>query len=326
MATDGGSGQVQRFQVLTQDEAETEDFIRQLYIGNRTRFHGGQDSARFRATVATTSEIAAGDLRSTVDYSANSDPFDHFLSIAVSGGRVQIDVGRDETIVLAGETAFYPLGVPLHATAIDVDVRTLRLPLDRLAAVAEEIAGIAGADLRFEAITPVSAALGRHWSSLVNLVSDVLLADDSAAASPLLGAELIRTAAVTALHTFPNTALTLSYQPGPGWVAPAAVRRAAAFIDAFADQPLTPDQIAVVAGVTGRALEFGFRAYYGTSPSGYLRRIRLERAHAQLQAAQPGDGTTVQAVARQWGWVSPARFAAAYRQRFGVPPGRTLRS
>ena len=48
------------------------------------------------------------------------------------------------------------------------------------------------------AMTPVSAAMGRCWSSTVNLVSDMLLADDSLAANPLVAGELIRIAAVTA--------------------------------------------------------------------------------------------------------------------------------
>jgi AraC-like DNA-binding protein len=59
---------------------------------------------------------------------------------------------------------------------------------------------------------------------------------------------------------------------------------------------------------------------------GYLRQVRLERAYAQLQAADPAGGSTVAAVARRWGWANPAHFAAAYRQRFGVPPSHTLRT
>jgi transcriptional regulator GlxA family with amidase domain len=159
----------------------------------------------------------------------------------------------------------------------------------------------------------------------MNLLSDTLLADDSPAANPLLAAELIHSAAVTALRTFPITAMTAAYRPEPGWVAPASVRRAAGYIEAFADRPLTVDQIAAAAGVSTRTLEYGFRHAYGTSPSGYLRWVRLERAHAQLQAAERGDGTTVKGVALTWGWASPAQFAAAYWQRFGFPPGRTLR-
>jgi transcriptional regulator GlxA family with amidase domain len=126
--------------------------------------------------------------------------------------------------------------------------------------------------------------------------------------------------------TFPNITMTVPYLPGPGWVAPAAVSRAAAFIEAHASQPVTLDQIAAAAGVSGRTLQYAFRRHFGTTPTGYLRRIRLERAHAELGDADPAAGITVGAVGRRWGWASPSQFTAAYQRRFGVLPSHTLRS
>jgi transcriptional regulator GlxA family with amidase domain len=108
-------------------------------------------------------------------------------------------------------------------------------------------------------------------------------------------------------------------------VAPAAVRRAAAFIHAHADQPLTLGEIAAAAGVSGRALQYSFRRYFDTTPIGYLRRVRLERADTELRAADSASGVTVAAVARRWGWVTASQFTQAYRQRFGVLPSHTLR-
>ena len=326
MATDSATRPVRRVQFSTGDEAETEEFIRQIYIGNRTRFLAGRDDARFSATVADADGIAADHVRTTVDYAAATDPFSYFFFLAVYRGHLRITSGRDETIVSAGETTFYPLNVPLDVGVFGACSQILRLPTARLGAVAEETAGIAAADLRFGSITPVSAAMGRHWSALIDLASKMLLDENSPAAHPLLAEELTRTAAITALHTFPNTALTVAYQPGPGWVAPATVRRAAAFIQSHADQPVTVDQIAAAAGVSARALQYAFRRHYGTTPTGYLRRIRLELAEQDLRAAQPGSGLTVAAVAHRWGWTSPSQFTAASRRRFGVQPSRTLRS
>ena len=317
---------VRRFEVSTRDELEAEEFVRQMYVGNRMRFHGSHEGARFSATAAEAGGIAVDRIRATVHYSARCDPFDYFFSLDVTRGRVQVRTGRDETIVPAGEAAFYPLGMPLDVDTVDLGVRILRLPLARLEAAAEETAGIAAADLRFESVTPVSAAMGRHWSALVTLACDTLLADNSPAAHPVLAEELARTAAVTALHTFPNTALTVGYEPGPGWVAPRSVRRAAGFIHAHADQPLTMETIAAAAGTGARALQYAFRRYYGITPTGYLRRVRLERADAELRDADPASGLTVAAVACRWGWSKPGQFAAAYRQRFGVLPSHTLRA
>jgi transcriptional regulator GlxA family with amidase domain len=113
---------------------------------------------------------------------------------------------------------------------------------------------------------------------------------------------------------------------GPGQVAPSALRRAVAFIDAHATEPVTLTQMAEAAGVTGRALQLAFLRHYDTTPTGYLRRVRLERAHRELRDADPSDGTTVAAIARRWGWANPSHFTVAYREAFGQYPRHTLRT
>jgi AraC-like DNA-binding protein len=50
----------------------------------------------------------------------------------------------------------------------------------------------------------------------------------------------------------------------------------------------------------------------------HLRQLRLAGAHADLIAANPGD-TTATAIAR-WGFTHYGRFAATYRDRYGVAP------
>ena len=104
----------------------------------------------------------------------------------------------------------------------------------------------------------------------------------------------------------------------------APARRAAAFIEAHADQPVTMAEIAAAAGVTARALQYAFRRHYGTTPTGYLRQVRLDRAHQELRTADPAAGLTVQKVARRWGWSDSSKFTAAYQQQYGQVPSRTL--
>jgi AraC-like DNA-binding protein len=128
------------------------------------------------------------------------------------------------------------------------------------------------------------------------------------------------------LNSFPNSAMTIPYLPGPGWVQPASVRLAAEFIEAHAGQPVTTGQIAATAGVTSRALHHAFRRYFGTTPAGYLQRVRLEHARQELASADSASGLTVAGVARRWGWTSQRAFSVAYRQRFGVAPSHTLRT
>jgi AraC-like DNA-binding protein len=136
--------------------------------------------------------------------------------------------------------------------------------------------------------------------------------------------ELTRMAATVMLETFPNTTMTPRYAGGPGWAPPAAVRRAAAFIEAYPERPLTLADIAAAAGVNGRALQSAFRRYYDITPVGYLRQARLERAYSELRNAAAAAGVTVAAVSRRWGWTSLSQFEAAYQRRFGESPCRTL--
>jgi transcriptional regulator GlxA family with amidase domain len=82
--------------------------------------------------------------------------------------------------------------------------------------------------------------------------------------------------------------------------------------------------IAANAHVTIRAVQLAFRRHLDTTPMAYLRRVRLDHAHHDLSAAGPED-KTVAAVAHRWGFTSSSRFAAYYRQAFGVHPSQTLR-
>ncbi|MFB9895286.1 helix-turn-helix domain-containing protein [Planobispora takensis] len=45
-------------------------------------------------------------------------------------------------------------------------------------------------------------------------------------------------------------------------------------------------------GTSPRAVQYAFRRHLGTTPTGYLRRARPERAHRDLQAAGPATGRT----------------------------------
>jgi transcriptional regulator GlxA family with amidase domain len=73
-------------------------------------------------------------------------------------------------------------------------------------------------------------------------------------------------------------------------------------------------------------LQHAFARHRDNTPTGYLRRVRLERAHRELQAADPADGTTVGSVAARWGFTSPGRFATQYRDIYRVLPSHTLRT
>lgn len=101
---------------------------------------------------------------------------------------------------------------------------------------------------------------------------------------------------------------------------PRQLRLAEGFIEANLTRAITLDDVAQAAGVSPRALQLAFRQWRGTTPLGWWRDRRLDRAHADLMA---GAGS-VTGVALRWGFTHFGRFAESYRARFGISPRDTL--
>ena len=193
------------------------------------------------------------------------------------------------------------------------------LPLSLLHAVAGT--GASG-PLRFLSPRPASPAGRAQWIAVTRYV-DGLLAGPGAALSPLVITSAARLLAATALTVFPNTA----HAPAPPRdrrdATAATVRRATAFIDEHAGRDITVADIAAAACVTVRATQMAFRRELDTTPTAYLRTVRLARAHRELVDAGLGQ-ETVTAVAYRWGFSSASRFSACYRETYGVSPKQTL--
>jgi AraC-like DNA-binding protein len=259
-----------------------------------------------------------------VEYAAEVPPMGDLLAACLVHGHGLVEQPGGD-LAVAGEDAF--LYVPDHAHRArfhDVAMLLLRVPMAYTAQLAEEHTGLAAAELRFTALSPVSDAMRAGWAETAAFICRHMSAQ-SAAVPPLVAEQLLRLAAATILATFPNTAMTAAEQPGEGRTTPAVIRRATSFIDSHCERPLTVTEIAAVVGVGPRALQGAFRRHLDTTPLTYLRRVRLERAHEQLRAANPGAGVTVADVARRWGFTHPGRFSGEYRAAFGQAPSRVLR-
>ncbi|MBX5488420.1 helix-turn-helix transcriptional regulator [Mycolicibacterium hassiacum] len=106
---------------------------------------------------------------------------------------------------------------------------------------------------------------------------------------------------------------------------PEALRDAVAFIHQNAQRRITVGDIASSVNVTPRSVQYMFRRHLGTTPLGYLRQVRLDHAHRDLETADP-TRETVMDVAKRWGFHHAGRFSAAYKRTFGEPPSQTLRA
>lgn len=254
---------------------------------------------------------------------AETEPIPNLGVITSTGGRVIVDNGREECRNGTGESYLCIPGLPLsmrsdHPAAI---IPALSYPdvLDAAAAVTEHTS----TEFRFLAMAPVSPALEAYWGRLVRLARSQLTGPNTTY-YPLVTAELYRMLVASVLQVFPNSTMTGLAPAGPGHVAPNVVRRAMDHIEAHADRPLTLHDIAAAVGVGPRGLQHAFRRYEDVTPMAYLRRVRLQRAHAELQQADPASGVTVAAVAARHGFGHPGRFSRRYAEMFDQPPSQTL--
>jgi AraC-like DNA-binding protein len=253
-------------------------------------------------------------------------PAGFFSTLTVmSGACDKFGTAREVHRLPKGGVAMHPQRNELHYALSDTDAITIRLPQTAIDRVAQERLEADGA-VRFGGLLPVSLAAALRWRQLSVFVNRELTSVDSLADKPLVEAQLADFVAATALTTFPNSALHSEEPPPRSYAASSAIRRAVSFIDANADQPITSTDIAEAAGISTRALQYGFARYYDTTPTAYLRRVRLERVHRDLQTTDPALGRTVEAIAARWGFGHGASFGSFYRTNYGESPSQTLRA
>ena len=316
---------IERFEVVTRTPDVAHQVLNDVYNADRPMsFKATGTDLEFGLRSNLAGVLSTDRLRHSMQARALADPFPSFITARVLRGTLRFTSGGEDARLRSGDVVRYPTEAPLDCEWADLDMELIRLPLDTIDAVAAQENDVASG-VRFYSMRAVSPAGAQRWVALSRYVHELLAGPNSPAEAPLVAQRLADLVAATALAVFPNSVMTLTHRPSVGDIGPSWTRRAADFMDAHAMEPISVTDVARAAGVTSRALQLAFRRYYGTTPGEYLRRVRLERAHLDLQAADPTAGTTVKAIAARWGFAQPDRFAALYRARFGNPPSQTLR-
>jgi AraC-like DNA-binding protein len=141
-------------------------------------------------------------------------------------------------------------------------------------------------------------------------------------ADPTTARACERTLILLLVQSFPhNLSRRLPHQQSQG--APYYVRRVQEFIRANAAKPITAGQMTALAGVSPRALYYGFKRTLGVPPMKYLKHVRLEGARAALRQAGRLRRTVTE-IALASGYTSVSRFCRDYRARFGETPSATM--
>ncbi|WP_162146012.1 AraC family transcriptional regulator [Glycomyces tenuis] len=165
---------------------------------------------------------------------------------------------------------------------------------------------------------------GLMLRNLALLLADQVRHEEPLARQEIIGGPLWHSVLAYVLAAADHDYRDELLNPGPSYGAP-VVNRVIEAMHAAPQTAFTSAELADIAGVSIRTLQAAFRSYVGLSPMAFLRNLRLERAHAELVAADPSR-TTVAEVAHRWGFAHLGRFAQAYGRKFGVRPSETLLS
>jgi AraC-like DNA-binding protein len=316
-------GPVESFQFTTRDPDEAYDFLIRASASYRPQMDRANKNFLLRLTRTSGGSFWIDTLRNTARMRYVVAPLGYLLIYRVVSGRYERE---SERMAPGAVGVIADPGDAYSASESDLSMQLAGIPLPILAQVAARDPEDDGGSVRFTSLLPVSAAAVLQWESAVKYAGTVLN-NPEAAASPLLRGTTARTLAAAALTAFPNTtwdddaAAREHTKP-----APSAVRLAVAYIEAHAGEDLSLLDIARAASITPRALQYAFRRTLGTTPLGYVRRVRLDRAHIDLLNADPTRGDTVTSIAMRWGFLHQGNFAAAYRDAYGITPRQTLRS
>ena len=99
-------------------------------------------------------------------------------------------------------------------------------------------------------------------------------------------------------------------------------QRAERYMRERMDEPLCIDDLCVILRVSRRYLEYAFNDSFGTSPSRYLRLLRLHEVRRRLR--KPDAPTTVTREALRLGFNHLSLFSLQYKKAFGESPSATL--
>ncbi len=320
-------GSVESFEFATRDRDEAYDFLTQAYANYHQRMAAPKEPYLLQLARKSGGSFWFDTVRHTARVRYAVAPLGYLLVYRVIAGRVGREAMR--TVERLGPGAVGVTADPHDAYDgyfEDLSIHLVGVQLPILAQVAARDPDDHGASVRFTGLLPVSAAVALHWESTVEYAGTVLN-NPEAAASPLLLGTTARTLAAAALTAFPNTtwdedaAAREHTKPAPD-----TVRLAVAYIDTHAGEDLSLLDIARAVSITPRALQYAFRRHLDTTPLGYLRIVRLDRAHTDLLNADPRRGDTVGCIAMRWGFLHQGNFAASYRDAYGTTPRQTLHS
>ncbi|MFI8086401.1 helix-turn-helix transcriptional regulator [Kitasatospora sp. NPDC086009] len=302
----------------------TEAFLSSAYTP--MRIGGSVSDAQVRVTRRAAGPLSVDRLAVNFDMGYDAGSLGRICLVSMHAGTLVDRTDSRETVYGPGET--FLLAQP--DLPYQGEVRSARYTiamfdpalLDRMAAAG----GAAGpGPVRLTGSRAVTEAGNKRLGAAIAYVRDAVLNDAASFPGALAVSTAAQHLAAVVLASLPHTVRTAPARVDTRDADSGTLRRAVSFIEDNAHRDIALADIATAVRVTPRALQYAFRRHAGTTPLGFLRRVRLERAHADLAAADPHAGVTVTHIAAHWGFAHPGRFAALYRSVYGRAPSLALK-
>lgn len=206
----------------------------------------------------------------------------------------------------------------LHCNGARFDVVTVEAHV--ISKVAADWQTSIGQQTQFVNWRPRSRAAVRAWHRALDYVVGALGSADIAH-QPLITAGMADLLAGALLECFPSN-LT-EQDPASDLALPETLKEAVSFIHRHTAGDIGINDVAAAVHLTPRAVQYLFRRQLDTTPTEYMRRVRLNHAHHELVSATSATSTVTE-IAQRWGFAHTGRFAVLYRQTYGQSPHTTL--
>ena len=311
--------------IRTSDVDDAREAVQGVYLPNSLKVVQGEFNMTLNAhgSYGSTLGVLAYGAEINLEMPASSSHY--HLNLTVQGNTEGARADGQRSRTEAGKSGL--LLPPDQPTRVhwspDAEQLIFRFSRQKLENFAQDLTGVAvDGPLDFDFGVDLTSPRGASLLASARFMALELDRPGGISENPLVLEQLETFVMSNLLTAVPSRLTSIFEKPAPT-VKLGKLRPVVEFMEANADEPLTPEVLARAGCMSVRTLHASFRQVLGATPMEYLRRIRMERVRIELINARD-TGERVTEVANRWGFFHPSRFAAQYREAYGELPSETL--
>jgi AraC-like DNA-binding protein len=243
----------------------------------------------------------------------------HYIVMPLHGEMIG-QVRGVETRVRPGEALFFPAGTCLHAHWSERCVGlVLSIPREEAELAMRRCGLPPGSASSFLPKLTLTNGPGRTFANVLRCLCIECDQEGGTVPGVLDGLQALLLTSLMHMH---------SHLRGPGLEGTATTRRrrdgvarALEYIEQNPRRAVRISELARAACLSPRSLQAGFAEHFGVGPLTYAKRLRLERARAEIEETA-GD-VAIANIAHRWGFGSADTFTRLYQRQFGELPSQT---